>query len=109
MKEYLRNYVKPFLRGDLERYDPKKLPNKVLADDVRILAAWWATGAKDKDTIVLLLRKVLTEIARRKRRGQMNWTLHLDKVKDPDLFRRALRGIPQVAKVLFQDFDIIRP
>jgi hypothetical protein len=95
-----RSTMKEFLRGDLEKYDPRKLRNEVLADDVRILAAWWATGAKDKDLILRLLREILKEIAKRKKKGKMRWTLHIEKVKNPELFLLALHDLPEVRKIL---------
>jgi hypothetical protein len=92
--------MKEFLKGDLEKYDPKKLRNEVLADDVRILAAWWATGVKDKDLILRLMRKILKEIAERKKKGKMRWTLHIENLKDPELFLLALHDLPEVRKIL---------
>jgi len=89
-----------FLKGDLQKYNPQKLRNEVLADDVRILAAWWATGVKDRQLIVNLLRKILVEIARRKREGRMKWTLRWENQKHPDLFKAALKGLKEVQQIL---------
>jgi len=100
--------MKVFLRGNLENYDPGKLRNEVLADDVRILAAWWATGAKDKDLILRLLKKILIEIADRKKKGKMRWTLHIANLKDPEPFILVLHDLPEVKKILESEEQVGR-
>lgn len=95
-----------FLRESLDSYDPRSKPNAVLADDARILAAWWSTGVRPKREILDCLVRILREIARRKKEGRMNWTLHLERVKDPELWRQALAELrPEEREVLTAHID----
>lgn len=78
------------MKGPRSKYNPRELANATLADDLRILAAWHATGVLPQNEVVRLMAKILRTIADRKRKGQMRWTLHLDSVKDRKLWLLAL-------------------
>lgn len=78
------------MRGPLNKYNPEELANATLADDLRILAAWNSSGILPRQQAVRLMAKILREIAKRKRKGKMRWTLHLDRVKDRELWLLAL-------------------
>jgi len=86
-----------FIKTSLAKYNPKKLDNKVLADDSRILAAWYASSIKkySKEEILDAMVKVLREIARRVKKGKMHWSIHLDKLKPSvrKLYTEALKRL----------------
>lgn len=75
-----------FIR-DPKNYDPKKLSNEVLADDWRIVLAWWSTkrkGGKVKhslEDIANLAQLIYDEIVRRVKAGKMKHEFQPEKMK----------------------------
>jgi site-specific DNA-adenine methylase len=66
---------------DVAKYDPTRASNEALADDWRIVCAWYATALDPRKTIALseaeittLATKIVREIVRRVRAGKMKHT-----------------------------------
>ena len=112
--EFLRGFDIEFepveLIKDLHNYDPRKATNEQLADDFRILCAWYATkrrGGKLKyslEDIINVARLVYKEIERRKARGEMKHEWHPERMKPyaRELFYIVSEGInvPKIKELI---------
>ncbi len=84
-KKFEMSYLE-FIR-DPKNYDPRKLSNEVLADDWRIVLAWWSTkrkGGKLKhslEDIANLAQLIYDEIVRRVKAGKMKHEFQPEKMK----------------------------
>jgi len=72
---------------NVEDYDPSKPNNAQLADDMRIVFAWYSSLCEgkqlkfSKDQVIELARKIYQEIEKRKREGKMRHEWQPDKMK----------------------------
>ena len=99
--ELSRN-VELSLIQDTVHYNPRVANNKQLADDWRIVAAWYSTkkrGGRIKhslETIVNLAKLIYDEIVRRVKEGKMKHEFHPEKMKP---YARELYNIVSKGKV----------
>ena len=78
---------------NIQNYDPSKINNKQLADDWRIVNAWYATykrtngkGIKfSKETIINLAKLIYNEIIKRVKEGKMKHDFQPEKMKPSSL------------------------
>ena len=92
---------------NIKDYDPSKLNNAQLADDMRICFAWYSSlrqGKKlkfTKDEVIELARKIYNEIEKRKREGKMkhDWKPEQMKKFSRELFEIISSGTCTLAKI----------
>jgi len=117
---------------DITEYNPENINNAQLADDWRIVCAWYATKKRGEslkhsmDTIISLARKIYEEIVKRVKRGDMKHTFKPESMSpfSKELYNKVSKNLSEndaknneyTAKVeelmpllnQFKDFKIIK-
>lgn len=117
--------IEEIMIKDVKEYEPSGLNNKQLADDWRIVSAWYSTYVKtegkgikySKEDIINIAKRIYDEIQKRIKEGKMKHEFEPDKMKPTSLelykivsgktlFLRKLDAEEFLAS--FDDFKIIK-